>query len=109
MLCGLVWFRASKVQNTAEHTHVAPAGAGVVTRKLRPSCCDAGASSNSVTLPTPARVMFLEIWGVGVGGGVHRERWEGALGMSSPGSSSAAVGGGGLPTHLLCWVSIARG
>jgi hypothetical protein len=39
--------------------HVAPSGTGAVTRKLRPSCSEAAASSSRVTLPTPASVMFL--------------------------------------------------
>jgi hypothetical protein len=40
-------------------THVAPAAGGQVIRKLRPANWLAGSSHASVTLPTPARVMFL--------------------------------------------------
>lgn len=47
--------------NPALATHLSPEVAGVVTRKLRPSCCVAGESSSKITLPTPASVMFLAI------------------------------------------------
>ena len=79
----------------ASSPHLAPSGAGHVTRKLRPSCSLAGASSSRVTLPTPASVMFLAIWGGEHGprgGGAGLGGWGGWLHQRSDGAAATRPG-----------------